>query len=430
MATPGPLGNITTSSNVTYVQAAYDRMAYFALRPELIFDQLADVKSVNQSMPGSSVTFTIQNDLLPATTALSQTTDVTTQTLSNSQIVVSLAEYGNAVTTSAVLRGESYVEIDPIVANVIGYNAGVSIDSIARNALSAGGTQFKVPAASSASVGATVAATVANVAALSSNATAAYNDILAAQKTLRAQSVAPFGSYYAAVIHPDVAYDLQLTNNYLAPHQYAQPAEIWAGEVGALNGFRFIETPRAMVFGAPNDDNAIPLTLSTALSAGATTSIVLAAPGISSTNPLTLAVGAKINLVDSANGNNLTFTVSTAQSATSTPVTVAVTSTTASTGGYATATTTVTVTSSGTGVDSPVYSTYLMGRQSLAKVHSIVDGNGPVPKIIPGPITDTLRRFVPMGWYWLGGYSNFRQPALLQYFTQSSLTNIDPGIDG
>ena len=141
--TIGPNGNITGVSNVTYVQAAYDRMAYFSLRPELIFDQLADVKSVNQSMPGSSVTFTIQNDLLPAVTPLSQSTDITTQTLSNSQIVVSLAEYGSAVTTNAVLRGESYVEIDPIVANVIGYNAGVSIDSVARNALSYGGTQFK-----------------------------------------------------------------------------------------------------------------------------------------------------------------------------------------------------------------------------------------------------------------------------------------------
>ena len=423
----GPNGNLATSTNgTTYVQAAYDRMAYFALRPELIFDQLADVKSVNQSMPGSSVTFTIQNDLLAAVTPLSEGTDITTQTLSNSQITVALAEYGSAVTTTAVLRGEAYVEIDPIVANVIGYNAGVSIDSVARNAIGQG-TQWKVP--SGASLGATKAATIASVAAVNggSTVTANYNDILAAQKNLRAQNVAPFGSYYAAVIHPDVAYDLQLTNNYLNPHQYAQPAEIWAGEIGALNGFRFIETPRAEVYGSPNDDNLIPLTLSSAISAGTVTSIVLAAPGISSTAPLNLAVGTKIKLTDSANGNTFTFNVSTAQSATSSPVTVAVTSATSP--AFATATTSVVVLSSGTGADSPVYTTYFMGRQSLAKVHSIVDGNGPVPKIIPGPITDTLRRFVPLGWYWLGGYSVFRQPAVMQYFTQSSLSNIDPAID-
>lgn len=427
MAT-GPNANLATSTNgTTYVQAAYDRMAYFALRPELIFDQLADVKSVNQSMPGSSVTFTIQNDLAAAVFPLSEGTDITTQTLSNSQISVALAEYGSAVTTTAVLRGEAYIEIDPVVANVIGYNAGVSIDTVARNAMSAG-TQWKVT--SGAALAATKAATVANVAAVNGGltVTASYNDILAAQKALRAQNVSPFGSYYAAVIHPDVAYDLQLTGNYLAPHQYAQPAEIWAGEIGALNGFRFIETPRAEVLFSPADDNIIPLTLTTAIAAGPTTTIVLG--GASVASPLKLAVGATIKLTDSANSlTGQVVTVATAVTSTSATTSVTVTSFTAPTGGYATATTSVVAVSSGTAQYSPVYTTYLMGRQSLAKVHSIVDGNGPVPKIIPGPITDTLRRYVPLGWYWLGGYSVFRQPAVMQYFTQSSLSNIDPAID-
>lgn len=421
MAFAGPLGNITTGSDTTYVQQAYDRMAYFALRPELIFDQLADVKSVNQSMPGSAVNFTIQNDLVAAVAPLSETTDVTTQTLSNSQITVSLAEYGSAVTTSAVLRGEAYIEIDPVVANVLGYNAGVSIDSIARNALGTG-TQWKVP--SGAALGTTKAATIAHVAAASSDVTATYDDILAAQKNLRSQSVAPFGSYYAAIIHPDVSYDLQLTKNFLAPHQYSQPAEIWAGEIGALNGFRFLETPRAQAFGSPADDNIQPLTLAADVSAGTVTAV-----GLDFTEAvLNLSSGTVFNITDSSTGNTHNFTVNGAQTFSSSPATVTVVSSTAP--ALVAATSTVTVISVAPGVDSPVYTTYLMGRQSLAKVHSIVDGNGPVPKIIPGPITDTLRRFVPMGWYWLGGYAPFRQPACIQYFTQSSLTNIDPSIDG
>jgi len=412
-------------------------MAYFALRPELIFDQLADVKSVNQSMPGSSVVFTIQNDLAAATAPLSEGADVTTQTLSNSQISVSLAEYGAAVTTTAVLRGESYVEIDPIVANVIGYNAGVSIDSVARNALG-NGTQFKV--ASGASIGATKSATIANVSALTANALATYQDILAAQKNLRAQNVSPFGSYYAAVIHPDVAYDIQTQSSgttggsYLAPHQYAQPAEIWAGEIGALNGFRFIETPRAQVYGGTSDANSIPLTLNADIAAGTFTTIVLKiGANVAADNPLSFPVGTKIQVTDSASpkNSNLLTVATAAQVLSGTTVTLTVSSYVVATGGLATATSTVTVVSEPGGplLNSPVYGTYFMGRQSLAKVHSIVDGNGPVPKIIPGPITDTLRRYVPLGWYWLGGYSVFRQPAVMQYFTQSSLTNIDPAID-
>lgn len=410
-------GNIQgTPSN--YVQAAYDRMAYFALRPELIFDQLADVKSLAQAMPGSSVTFTIQNDIPAATSTLSATADITTASISSSQVTVSLAEYGNAVTTNAVLRGEAFVEIDPIVANVVGYNAGISIDGIARAAL-ATNTQWRVPAASTASVGTTVALTQANVAALTTNATATYKDTLQFQKNLRSLNVAPFGNYYAAVIHPDVAFDIQtqsVTNsggNYLAPHQYAQPAEIWAGELGALNGFRFIESPRAPV---QYGDNQTAVTATTQLTSGSSiTSITLG-------SAVTLGSGAVVSVTSGTNSQN--FTLSTNANNTTTLTVTSLTANATYPVGSA-----VAVVSSGTGAYSPVYTTFLMGRQALAKAHSIVDGNGAYPKMVPGPVTDTLRRFVPMGWYWLGGYQPFRTAASIQYFTQSSITNIDPTID-
>ncbi len=32
------------------------------------------------------------------------------------------------------------------------------------------------------------------------------------------------------------------------PHTYSQPGEIWTGEVGAFEGFRFVESPRTPVF--------------------------------------------------------------------------------------------------------------------------------------------------------------------------------------
>jgi N4-gp56 family major capsid protein len=56
------------------------------------------------------------------------------------------------------------------------------------------------------------------------------------------------GNYFTAIIHPDVAYDLTGETGAAAwrdPHTYSQPAEIWAGEVGAFEGFRFLETSRA-----------------------------------------------------------------------------------------------------------------------------------------------------------------------------------------
>jgi hypothetical protein len=70
------------------------------------------------------------------------------------------------------------------------------------------------------------------------------------------------------------------------------------------------------------------------------------------------------------------------------------------------------------------YGTVFLGRQALAKAYSIVDGNGDNPHIVPGPVTDYLRRFLPLGWYHLVGYSIFRQAALRQVISGSSIDDL------
>ena len=68
-----------------------------------------------------------------------------------------------------------------------------------------------------------------------------------------------------------------------------------------------------------------------------------------------------------------------------------------------------------------LYQTIIMGRQSLAKAHSITDGNGAYPSVRRGPVVDSLSRFNPIGWYWLGGYGIFRQAAIRLINSSSSL---------
>ena len=98
------MANETTTSSLSVDQAAFDRIAYFALRSELLFDQAADVQPTAQSMPGSSVAFTIFSDLAAATSTLNEVTDVTPAAMSDSQVTVTLAEYGNAVITTEIGR--------------------------------------------------------------------------------------------------------------------------------------------------------------------------------------------------------------------------------------------------------------------------------------------------------------------------------------
>lgn len=54
------------------------------------------------------------------------------------------------------------------------------------------------------------------------------------------------GRYYA-VVHPSVAHDLRESDGWIEAHKYAQPNEIYNGEIGELHGVRFIEDVDAPV---------------------------------------------------------------------------------------------------------------------------------------------------------------------------------------
>ena len=405
----------TTQGSLDFSKAAYDRMAYFAYRPELYFDNVADVKPTAQSMPGASVQFTIVNDLAINTTPLSETTDVSAVALSDSVVSLTLQEYGNAVVTTAKLRGTSFLDIDPVAANVVGYNAGVSLDTLARAALDSGTNVMYGSGLGATSIGQQAASSRS---AVGSQNTISSVDIRVARARLRSQNVPTFNGMYVGFIHPDLVADLQGETvgssnimGWRAPHVYAQPGEIWNGELGAYEGVRWIETPRAPIFegaGVAAAQSSFAGTVKVGSYNGTFTG---AAPTIGATLTAGTATLQGTNTVTAVDGNNFTF---------------------ASTVGAPTVAGTVTASASLTGTN--VYGTIIVGRQALAKAHSYVDGNGAFPQIVPGPITDHLRRLVPLGWYWLGAYSIFRQAAVMRIESSSTLggdldTAYNPGVN-
>ena len=405
----------TGSTALDFSQKAYDRMAYFALRPELYFDAAADVRPTAQAMPGASVAFTIVNDLPIQSAALTESNDVAVTSLSDSQVVLTLAEYGNAVLTTARLRGTSYVDIDPVVANVVGYNAGVSIDTIARAALDSGTNVMYGSGLGATSLGAAGATSRVTV---GSSATLSSLDIRAARARLRSQNVPTFGGYYIGYVHPDIVADLQgetingsNIQGWRAPHVYAQPGEIWNGELGAFEGVRWIETPRAPLFAGAGAAGAQSAFAGTVVAGSFSGTFTGAQPTVGATLTAGTATLQGTNTVTYVSGNTFTFS---------------------STVGAPTVGGTVTASASLTGTN--VYGTIIIGRQALAKAHSYVDGNAAFPHVVPGPITDRLRRFVPMGWYWLGAYGIFRQASVMRIESSSLLggdidSAFNPGVD-
>jgi len=229
---------LTQVSSLNLTQNAYERLVYFALRPELFYDSVVEVGTTNLTNPGSTVYFTITSDLAVASTALSETVDVTPVAMSDSQVSVTLNEYGNAVQTTARLRATAFAQVNPLVANVIGFNAGVSIDTVARNTAEAG-SNVRYVSTTQARVNVNTSDTLVG------------NNVRRAVAELRGANVATFNGMYKGMIHPDVSYDFRGATggtNWSDPHVFSDPSGIYNGVIGNFQGVQFMETSRAPLF--------------------------------------------------------------------------------------------------------------------------------------------------------------------------------------
>ena len=232
----------TGTSNLNVDQVAFEKLAYFALRPEMYFDQFADVQATNATNPGASVKFTVFADLAAATTALGEAEDVTPVAMSDAQVTVTLEEYGNATVTTAKLRASSFLPVDPVAANAVGYNAGLSIDTIARNVLQAGTNVIYATGGTD-----TAAARVD----MDVDDTITAKDIRRAVAQLRGANVPTIGGNYVGFIHPDVSYDLRSitdASGWRDSYKYTNAMPLYNGEIGMFEGVRFMESPRAPLF--------------------------------------------------------------------------------------------------------------------------------------------------------------------------------------
>jgi N4-gp56 family major capsid protein len=232
---PAPIVDITLGSQ--FVTKAYDLAVYPALRPELIFDQFATVRASNTTHRGGSVRFSFVDDIAEQTTPLLENIDVDSVTLSSKALTVSMREYGTAVTNTALIRGTSMIAMDPLIAERVGYNAGISVDTLARTALDV--TSITYDDASTATVG-SIGAT---------NAPLDGDVLREGVALLRAANVRPLrGGNYVAVISPYQAQHIMsdtTDTGWRWQVGYAGGAgtagnSVFMGEVGMYEGVRIV----------------------------------------------------------------------------------------------------------------------------------------------------------------------------------------------
>jgi N4-gp56 family major capsid protein len=389
-----PTGTPTTTSSISnLVQAAYDQYVRMALRSIPVMRSLADVKPVQQAMPGSSVVFSIYSDLAQATSTLTESSDVSSIALGNpSQVTVTLNEYGSAVTTTKKLNLTSFNDVDSALADIIAYNAADSIDNVVGQVLSAGtnviysnGPSGTTPTASSGILPVD---------------TMTVADIRNAVVSLRTNKALPrMGELYAAYLHPRQSADLRAetgTGGFQELTKYVERTPFVAGAVGVIEGAFIVETPRVL--------NGLKLaagiaTTTTITNVALTSNVVTITTGVAHG----LGTGQVVTVAAVTNtGVNGTYTIA------STPTTTTFT--------YSlTASNITSVADTGTVTFTNNYRAIVAGREALAEAQA-----ADISTVI-GPEIDALRRFRTIGWYYFGGFARLREAALFRI--ESAATN-------
>ena len=232
-----PSGTLTGTSAISnLVTTAYDQYVRMALRSIPVMRSLADVKPVQQAMPGSSVVFSIYSDLAQATSTLTEASDVSSIALGNpNQVTVTLNEYGSAVTTTKKLNLTSFNDVDSALADIIAYNAADSIDAVVAAVLTSGTNIIYGGTATSTN-------TIATGDKIS------VSDIRQAVTELRTNKALPrIGELYAAYLHPRQTADLRAetgTGGFQELSKYVDRTPFVAGAVGVIEGAFVVETPR------------------------------------------------------------------------------------------------------------------------------------------------------------------------------------------
>lgn len=212
--------------------------------PNLIHDQFAQKHPIPKH-GGKTIRFRKYDPLPKLTSALSEGVTPTGQTLNMGSVEATVHQYGGYVELSDLLLLSAIDNNLVMATKLLGSQAGRTLDTITREVL-CGGTNVQYGA------DAVPARYLLVGGEASGNHYMNVDCIKRAVRFLKNQNAEKINGSYACIIHPDCAYDLTNDPNWKYPHQYSDTKALYEGEIGMIEGVRFVESTEAKVIHAPD----------------------------------------------------------------------------------------------------------------------------------------------------------------------------------
>lgn len=227
------------------VRARYKSDYMAAALMERVYDQIA-YPFAQELVAGSSVYVPHISDMTPGVTAISETVDLTPQTVLDALTQITPTSRAEAIQCSELILLQAYTDYGAERARMVGKNMMESIDILARDAATQGDLVSRAAARASLDAG-------------SSGHRlddAQFTKASTMLSSLKCPGWAVNGQMnWAAIMHPAAFHDIREGGNVVSIAQYQQASIILAHELGSVGPFRLVVSPWAKVFGAAGVDN-------------------------------------------------------------------------------------------------------------------------------------------------------------------------------
>jgi N4-gp56 family major capsid protein len=413
---PQSTSNLSSSVRTRYLEkylsAAKQVRVYDEFASDVGIDQGVIMKAIAQ---GSSVQADFISHLAPASTAISQTNDVTPVALRDATASITPTSRVNAIQWSETLGTQVYTDYGDRAFEAIGENQMESIDLLASNAALQGTNVYRNAVRASLNAG-----TTADLLTDSEISDVQSELLMLKPPALMVGDEDDLQQRWFATMHPRVYHDLRTGGNVVSVGQYQGKEILINFELGRIGPFKLSVTPWAKVFGAAGADNASAVATTLASSASANRSLDTTIEVAANTN---IAAGQILTIGteetgDTHYGDNEQVKVASVSS------------------------TTITIIGSGDNgglrydhsvgaavrnADS-VYPVAFGGPKSLAKVYStgnplgvMEDDLGQYGVVVGPKVSGVVNQFVTLGWKYYGNYGRWSESWILRGEFASSL---------
>lgn len=221
----------------------YDMTLIDEAAPALVHDQFGQKRPIPKN-GGKVIEFRKFAPLTKALTPLTEGVTPQGKSLDVTTITAEVSQYGDFITMSDMLELTAIDNVVVEALKLLGRQGGATLDTVVRNILHTGTNVMYCPkiAEDGSETAVTSRATLDNTCRLT------VKQVQKAVAKLRAQNAPPISGKYVAIIHPYAAYDLMRDKEWIDAHKYAQPENLYEGEIGEIAGVRFVQTTEAKIY--------------------------------------------------------------------------------------------------------------------------------------------------------------------------------------